>query len=266
MTIREWVHKREIEGSQTFSYDDVTKAFPTFDAQHIKNDLYRLRKGGKLTQPYKGFYVVIPPHYEAKGIIPPTYYVDQLMSYLKRPYYVCLLSAAELLGAAHQRPQRFSIMTLPPVVNIQRQTALDWIYRPKIVKSLLREQNSETGIIHYSGPELTALDLVQYEQYIGGLSRAATVIEELSELTDWSGASGNGLLDQATTAAAQRLGYILENVLMNKSQADVLYKELKINSPKLNRFPLSTRKDISSATLDRRWNILVNTEIETDET
>ena len=265
MSIREWVHNREIDGQSSFSFEEVTNAFPSLSSQHIRNELYRLRKSEVISQPFKGFYVVIPPHYAAKGVIPPVYYIDQLMGYLRRPYYICLLNAAELLGAAHQRPQEFSVMTVLPRIRMSRLSSLDWNYRSSIPDSFLKEVNSETGTIKFSGPELTALDLVQYEQHVGGLSRAATVIEELSEQTVWIGAAERGLLVPSTIATVQRLGYIMENVLMNQSQADDLYHELKIVSPKLNRFRLSTRKDVDGAILNKRWNIIVNTEIEIDD-
>ena len=265
MSIREWVHNREIDGRPSFSFEEVTNAFPSLTSQHIRNDLYRLRRSEVIAQPFKGFYVVIPPHYSAKGIVPPVYYIDQLMDYLSRPYYICLLSAAELLGAAHQRPQEFSVMTVLPRIRMSRLSSLDWNYRSSIPEGFLKEINSETGTIKFSGPELTALDLVQYEQHVGGLSRAATVIEELSEQTVWIGAAERGLLVPSTIATVQRLGYIMENVLTNQSQADDLYHELKIVSPKLNRFRLSTRKDVDGAILNKRWNIIVNTEIEIDD-
>ncbi len=67
---------------------------------------------------YKGFYVIVPIQYAAKRIVPPIYYIEQLMSFLKKPYYICLLNAAELLGAAHQRPQKFSVMTILPKSSV----------------------------------------------------------------------------------------------------------------------------------------------------
>jgi hypothetical protein len=142
---------------------------------------------------------------------------------------------------------------------------LDWTYRATINGALLQTRNSETGTVRFSGPELTALDLVQYEHRIGGLSRAATIIEELSEQTNWNGAAENGLIAQATLATVQRLGYILEHVLQNQEQSDALYGELRQVASKLNRFPLSPRKSTVGAQVDKRWSILVNTEIEIDE-
>lgn len=265
MTVRDWIHQREIEGLATFTHEDVASAFPDLNPQLVRNNLYRAGKAGIVTQPYRGFYVVIPPHYAAKRVVPPVYYIDQLMAWLQKPYYIGLLSAAEMLGAAHQRPQYFCVMTTLPQLHAQKQTSLDWTYRATINDSLLQTSNSETGIVRFSGPELTTLDLVQYEQRVGGLSRSATVIEELSEQTDWKGAAGRGLIEQTTLAAVQRLGYILEHVLQNQKQADSLYAELRQVASKLNRFPLSSRKSSEGAEVNKRWNILVNTKIEIDE-
>lgn len=265
MRLRDWIHQREIEGLATFSYEDVTAAFPLHSPQLLHNSLYRATKAGLVYQVYRGFYVIVPPHYAAKGTVPPVYYIDQLMDWLGRPYYVGLLSAAQMLGAAHQRPQYFSIVTTFPPLHVVKQSSLDWNYRTSINDALLQRRNSETGTVRFSGPELTALDLIQYERRIGGLSRAATVLAELSEQTRWQGAAGNGLIAQTSLSTVQRLGYILEHVLHDQEQADTLYAELRQAAPKLNRFPLSSSKGIGDVAIDRRWNVLVNTEIEIDE-
>jgi len=107
------------------------------------------------------------------------------------------------------------------------------------------------------------MDLIQYEQHICGLSRAATVLEELAEQTDFSTAS-EGLFNYTSVAAIQRLGFILESILEGKQQADVLYEQLRIYGRKLNYIPLSTRSNRVSWDKDTRWKINVNTEIETD--
>ena len=120
MTIREWIRDREIGGFPTFSVDDVRQTFPDYSEQVIKNELFRLSKQGILCPVYKGFYVIIPPQYAAKRMVPPIYYIDQLMSYLNKPYYICLLNAAEILGAAHQRPQKFSVMTVFACLGISQ--------------------------------------------------------------------------------------------------------------------------------------------------
>ena len=70
--------------------------------------------------------------------------IDQLMSYLQKPYYVCMLSAAELLGAAHQRPQQFSVMTTFPKRRVvsTRNVTIDWFYRDGLPEEALITKNT----------------------------------------------------------------------------------------------------------------------------
>ena len=51
----------------------------------------------------------VAPQYRTWGAPPPAELVDTLMAHLDREYYVGWLSASELLGAAHQRPQVFQV-------------------------------------------------------------------------------------------------------------------------------------------------------------
>ncbi len=74
--------------------------------------------------------------------------------------------------------------------------------------------------------ELTAVDLVQYSHNAGGLSRAATVLEELCEAMDMNRFTNN-LCNYTTLATLQRLGYIMENVLSERAKADVIYDRIK---------------------------------------
>ncbi len=95
---------------------------------------------------------------------------------------------------------------------------MSWIYRKQIPDRLLQEKNSETGTILFSNPELTAIDLVQYEQYVGGLSRVSTVLAELVEKTDFSNAVEDYLFDNTSVATIQRLGYIWIVFSMNQNR------------------------------------------------
>ena len=85
MTIREWIRDREISGFPTFSVEEIRLALPHYSEQVIKNDLFRISSQGIIYPVYKGFYVIIPPHYAAKRMVPPIYYIDQfLLSYLQK--------------------------------------------------------------------------------------------------------------------------------------------------------------------------------------
>lgn len=266
MTIREWIRYREISGFPTFSVEEIRLTFPNYSEQVIRNELFRLSSRGILYSAYKGFYIIVPPQYAAKRIVPPIYYIDQLMSYLKKPYYISLLSAAEILGAAHQRPQRFSVMTIFPKSSVSpsKNNTLVWTCRKEIPSDLLLSKNSETGVIHYSNVELTSIDIVQYEQYIGGLSRAATILEELAEKMDFRDASKN-LFVHTSIATVQRLGYILEEVLEQKEVAEVLHTELLSYAKRFRYVPLSPNRPEKDVEKNTRWKVNVNSIIETDE-
>ncbi len=266
MTVREWIRKKEITASPFFSVSEVQCAFSTTSEQLIKNELYNLKEQKKITSVYKGFYVITPVQYAAKGIIPPSYYIDQLMRYINKPYYISLLNAAELLGVSHQSPQTFSVTTIPPKTKISNNKigAVTWNYRTDIPSSFLNTKNSETGIIHYSNAELTAIDLVQYSQYIGGLSRAATVLSELVEITNFKNKIKE-IYEYTTLATLQRLGYILEEVLKEEEQSDILYSELTSLGKKLIYKPLSIQLKNNSKVRNKKWKININTEIEIDD-
>src|SRR5207244_1004210 len=72
--------------------------------------LTRLRRAGVMFSPQRGLYVAIPAQYRTWGVVPAMDFIDQMMAAADRSYYVALLSAAELYGAAHQRPQVFQVM------------------------------------------------------------------------------------------------------------------------------------------------------------
>ena len=171
-----------------------------------------------------------------------------------------------ILGAAHQRPQKFFVTTvLPkPSVSPSKNNLLVWSYRKEIPSDFLLTKNSETGTIRYSNAELTAVDLIQYEQYIGGLSEAATILAELSEGLDFRRVSGR-LFDYTSQATLQRLGYVLEEVLLQTEVADVLYEKLRAYAGRLRYVPLSTRSTEAMAAKNDRWKIDVNMTIEPDD-
>lgn len=266
MTIKKWIREREISGYPTFSVEDVRLTFPNYSEQVIRNELFRLSSQGIIYSVYRGFYVIIPPQYAAKRMVPPIYYIDQLMSYLNKPYYISLLNAAEILGAAHQRPQKFSVMTVFPKssVSSSKNSSLVWGYRKEIPIDFLLSKNSETGVIYYSNTELTAIDIVQYEQYIGGLSRAATILDELAEKLDFRKASDK-LFNYTSIAAIQRLGYILDDILGQKEIADVLYTELLKYAKRFRYIPLNTQKADEDVEKNTRWKVNINSRIETDK-
>lgn len=105
---------------------------------------------------------------------------------------------------------------------------------------------------------------MQYSQNIGGLSRTTTILEELCEVIDMSRFTER-LCQHTTITTLQRLGYIMECVLCEKEKADVIYERIKTLGKKMLYTPLSKEYSTDGVERNKRWKIIVNTEIETDE-
>lgn len=264
-TIREWLRQREIRGKMIASLEEVCDAFPHLSRHVIYNTLSRLKKEKILYSPYSAFYVTIPSQYVLRGEVPPYYYMDAFMARQSKKYYFGLLSAAALWGAAHQRAQSDFVVTERPRLSLSDTAKRDvkWIYRRVIPSDYLCERNGEAGPVVYSNAELTALDMVQYEQYAGGYSVVATVLGELLEATDFSKAA-DGLFPHFNIATIQRLGFIVEKVLGDKIQGEAIYSQWRACSGQPHHVPLSPRRK-PEGKRDERWKIVVNTEIEVDE-
>ena len=259
MTLQKWIKDRAIHGFPTFSIEDVRETGMYSSEQILQNELYRLCSNKTIASVYRGFYVIIPVQYVLRGSVPATYYIDQLMAYLSKPYYVCMLSAAELLGAAHQRPQQFSVMTTFPKRRVvsTRNVIIDWFYREELPEDALITKNTETGTIRISNPLLTAADLVQYQQHVGGLSRVATILEELSEQINIKSQFAS-LASFVKKVTWQRLGYILEHVVEENELADELYEQIRNLPGSLMYMPLSTSAEDNTSERNSRWKININ--------
>ncbi|MET0637789.1 MAG: type IV toxin-antitoxin system AbiEi family antitoxin [Chitinophagaceae bacterium] len=120
-------------------------------------------------------------------------------------------------------------------------------------------KKTDAGYIKVSCPELTALDLLFYQDSFG-INNVVTVLHELS-----SEMKAQDLTKTAKTysqvAVMQRLGYLLDNELGNEKLSDALWIVLKQKT--LFPVPLSVTKAKEGPT-DEKWKVIRNMKIETD--
>lgn len=264
-TVRNWVREGEIRGKTMFSLDEVRNAFPHISHQVLLNALSRLKRERILYSPYGSFYVVFPPQYVLRGAVPSYYFMDELMRRQGHPYYFGLLSAAALWGAAHQRAQTDFVVTMRPRLSLSDtpRRSIKWVYRSEWPKDFLCEKNGETGAIVFSNAELTALDLVRFEQYAGGLSAVASILAELLESTHFANAAA-GVFNFSNAATIQRLGFIVENVLHDEKQGAVILAEWRKRFSE-RRFVALSPRSAAIGKRDEKWKVVVNSVIEADE-
>lgn len=262
-----WIDALAIRGHHIFTKSELKKTFPEKSEEVAKTDISRLLANGTIVSPWHNFYVIVPTEYKLKGIVPPAFYLDQLMRHLDCNYYIALLNAAEMYGAAHQRPQNFTVFVEGKSLRsgIRGGTELLIHRREKLPMVFTRKFQTQTGYVNVSSPELTALDLVDAEQAVGGLTRVATVLAELAEEIRFSSLSPN-LLDYYKTPVIQRLGYLLDAVLDEREKSDELFALAQSTRRHFRKVALKTSKGvIDGCVLNKRWKIVVNQEIETDE-
>lgn len=248
------------KGRYTFTYDELKKQFPLSDAA-ITQSLSRVKKRGEIVQIRKGFYAIIPPEYSIQGILPPYLFIDDLLKSLNKPYYVGLLSAAALHGAAHQQPMEYFVIAQTPAprsIN-NKKLKISFFSKSNWEQTDIEQKITDAGYLNVSSPELTALDLLTYVDKIG-LNRAVTVLQELAPTMKVS-TLGKTAKRCPSTPVIQRLGYLLEKVLGEEKLAESLLRELNYRSiiPVL----LSTKNKKKGDT-DQTWKVIVNMEIESD--
>ena len=227
----------------------------------LRKAVQRLVAKRRLAVPRRGFFVIVPMEYREAGAPPPSWFIDELMKFCERRYYVGLLSAAALYGAAHQQPQEFQVVTdgqLRPVVA--GRARIRFFRKLHIEQTPTKEINTETGVMRIATPEATALDLLRYVEGAGHIGHAATVVDELTEKMDARRLAELAKLE-GDLPNAQRLGYLLDHVGGSKAAA-ALAAWIAEQRPRF----VSLRPDRSSRLAEKndRWRVLINEKIEVD--
>jgi predicted transcriptional regulator of viral defense system len=266
INVNAWVENLEKKGRNSFSLLQLEEELNNYSEMAIKSALKRLSKKGKILSIHKGFYLIISAPYANRGVLPAALFMDSFMNYLQRPYYVGLLSAAALYGAAHQQPQEYFVITDFPVLRPSHKKGLkvNFISKKTIEKRLLKDRKTESGYLKVSSPALTASDLVQFEKRSGGITRVATVLNELVDEMDPK--EFNTVFFKITpTTAVQKLGYLIEKIIKNEDLANQLFKASKENQLDFFRIPLKASAPIKGFSSDNRWKVIANINIEMDE-
>jgi len=225
--------------------------------------LARWRRRGHLFSATKGLYVVVPPEYRSWGAVPASHFIDALMGHLGHDYYVALLSAAEVHGFAHQRPQVFQVMTPARLrdrsfgrVRIRFFNDASMAARP------VATVNTPTGTMRVSSIEVTVLDLVARPQASGGLSNVATVVGEMLE----DQRIDVGLLAESAagypSSVAQRCGWLLD-FMANSMQVDLDTEPLAASIAS-RRSVLLEPSAHHDGKRDERWHVIENSTPEPD--
>jgi predicted transcriptional regulator of viral defense system len=258
-------HLQELlgDGRMSFAITDLRNNFKEYSLNALQMNLKRLNKKKKIKHIMKGFYVIIPPEYQQRKILPAELFIDGLFKYLGRPYYFGLSSAAIMHGASHQQVMESYIIINKPPIRTTKVEGLKINYAVKSVmpKYGIEKRKTDTGYINISGAELTAMDLVEYQNRIGGLNRTATVLFELSD-TMKKEKLLEVLNNDISLSGLQRLGYILD-VVLNKKELSAVIKNY-LAEKRIFRVALKPNIKKEGFKVHPDWKIIENYKIETD--
>jgi len=220
----------------------------------VRGALRRLKQKHEIADPTRGFHVIVPPEYRRLECLPPEQFIPPLMEHLGEPYYVALLSAAELFGAGKHRLPFFQVMLKE---NRRRlvcgKVEVEFIARRDLENTPVLEGTTPRGTIRVSSPEATALELVGYAERCGGLGSVAAVLSDLGDAM-----RPTKLLTAARLCPmvwVQRLGYLLDGAGRD-DLARRLVRYVEREATELA--PLVRARTMRGAPKNARWGLAVN--------
>lgn len=256
----ELVDLLQSQGRYTFTRAEALATLGV-SAEAFKKAAQLLTRRRRLASPRRGFCVIVPVEYRVAGAPPASWYIDDLMKAVGAPYYVGVLTAAALHGAAHQAPQEFQVVTTTRqrTVVVGRER-IRFLKKRNLARTAVMSLKTPTGAMRVSTPEATALDLLRYVDAAGFLSNIATVLHELAEKCDPS-----RLVEAAAAGVelphVQRLGHLLD-LVGARSLADPLAAWLAQHRPDWVR--LDPTEPTRRARRDERWRLRINARVEPD--
>jgi predicted transcriptional regulator of viral defense system len=254
-----FVDALQAKGRYTFTRSEALGT-GRFSDVALEAALRRLKRRGRIACPRRSFFVIVPLEYREARCPPASWFIDDLMRFLGQPYYVGLLSAGAIHGAAHQQPMDFQVMTDRATRPSKAGRVRITFHKSRRVGRLATASvQTETGTMQVSTPEVTAMDLVRFAVAAGGLNNVLTVLSELAEKIDPDAL--RALAPHYAVSDVQRAGYLLELL----GQADLCDPLAEWLSQRRYRPTLLVQQKMAvKAPADPRWRVIPNEAPEID--
>ena len=202
----------ERSGKLNLSTQDIRRALPHLSEEALRQALRRQQQRGRLVRLSRGsgHWLIVPLQYAVVGAPPLEVWLDRYMSKtLGVPYYVSLLSAAEIYGASPYAVMCTQVMVPKRRLSISvGRHDVVFLTRTKTENMPTRWHETPDGRFKVGTPELIALELVERATLVGGIARVREVLREL-----WAACTPEGMVEAMDALmgipTAQRLGVLL---------------------------------------------------------
>lgn len=259
MDLKDYVHSLSARGRSSFTENEALQE-TGLSKIALKSALKRLKKKQEIAAPLQGFFIIVPPEYESLQSLPPEQFIDELMRYLKTPYYVGLISAAQFYGAAHQKPQIFQIITPKARRDLQvGRVRISFTCKSGAEQSAIRQFNTSKGFVRVADPAALAIDLILFPQKAGGISAVFEILSDLSEHLDIE-LFKKEIIQIKQAPPLQRLGFFFE--ILNLEALAQLCEDRLNNQSYVRKTLLDPQEKSNDARLNSRWNLIINIELE----
>lgn len=261
MTLDEYINKLQGSGHYYFiqanALEDIGFSYKAF-----KQAIHRLSKKNRVKRIYKGFFIIVPIEYSQVGTLPASWFIDPLMQYLSIQYYVSLLTALGLYGAAHQQAMTFQVVTDKQISNISSgRLSISFYYRKEIKLEFYKAIKTETGTMKVATTTVAICDCLRYMEAAGHLNNIATLLLELQDQIDMKSLVEYADEGYFELVNVQRLGYLIDYLHLSVS-SEALYQWLKTKNIQYRLLVPGNNTIIEKNT---KWKIKVNEKVEPDE-
>ena len=205
MTLSDYIQENLSFARYSFSIEECSNRLGKSLGSLRSSLAYHVKKGNVVCI-QKGFYLIMDTLHKRVGKLPIGLYIDHLFGYVQKDYYVGLFTASALHGARHQAVFLDYVITKAPYTGFKNRKSDDIIFHARShwppleleehkrsnvsiyssYQNVVKRKNlwvklSDSGTYLVSSPALTAVDLIHYQNKLGGVNRILANIEELSE-------------------------------------------------------------------------------------
>jgi len=262
--LREWALRLPSEGRYTFTTAEARAHQAHISAAGTAVALQRAADDGILVSPVRGFHVVLPLEDRAIGAPQWRLFLGPLMAHLGGPYYVGLLTAAAIHGAAGQAAQVVQVVTAKQRRPIRvGRLRIELVVRRTAADAPTIPLTTPSGRIPVATPEVVALDLVHYPEHAGGWGNVLTVLHGLAPRLG-ARAMRAALAMQPATTDMQRLGHLLDRVGAARPSDVLAHRLAGRRTTWIPLVPGAAPADPGTYRRDPRWRVVVNEELAAD--
>lgn len=251
--IPDLIDELQAKGKYSFALSELVRTSGVSEMT-ARKAVQRLQERRRIARVWQDFWVIVPLEYSSRGMLPPEWFIDDLMRHVGSDYCVGLLSAAALHGAAHQQPQVFQVLVPGVLRSVRRHGVHIRFYTRKCsAERVLERKKTTTGYLVCTRAELTLIHLVAFVNECGGIHNVYSVIDELAESLD------SNLLKEASaieprTPVLQRAGWMLEQLGHERAANDVF----EVLSGRIFRHVALSTSVPADGAKSGRWKIIEN--------